>query len=194
MSYLAAYHFGRPETGKYLAQFVPAHVSFVNQSPPEMLGKSSTDIVPVPPIVQMANTLSQVGPAAPLGHPPTPGVRYPTHLFSKPSPAYVTSDAQSELVEKALGGGTSEMDRSTALQHLYRSAVEALPKEKRRKQMTASFSFFEHAFCTCCGCTPNSDDNNQANIKRPVIHFGLGALTTVSVLVGGIWWLRNTRK
>lgn len=72
-------------------------------------------------------------------------MRYPSSLFSKPSPVYVASDAHSALVEKALG---SEAERSAALHHLYRAAVAALPKVKRGKQMTASFSFFEHAFCT----------------------------------------------
>lgn len=75
-------------------------------------------------------------------------MRYPTSLFSKPSPVYVTSGAHSELVEKALGASASETDRATALQHLYRAAVEALPKVKRGKQLTAGFGFFEHAFCT----------------------------------------------
>jgi hypothetical protein len=82
----------------------------------------------------------------PLGQSSLPGVLYPTTLFSKPSPAYITSGSLSELIGQALGA-VSKSERVTAVRSLYHGAVEALPKAKRRKQMTTRFGFFEHAFC-----------------------------------------------
>ena len=39
-TYLAAYHFALPESAKYLSQFIPAHISCINQIPVSLLGKS----------------------------------------------------------------------------------------------------------------------------------------------------------
>lgn len=40
-SLLALYSFGDLKTSKYLCQFVPASVSFINQIPAQLLGKDS---------------------------------------------------------------------------------------------------------------------------------------------------------
>ncbi|CAD0010906.1 unnamed protein product [Aureobasidium pullulans] len=119
---LAAYHFGENAQCKYLSQFVSSQVSYVNHIPAELL----------------------VGPAFPVGHPVT-STRYPTALFTRPTPAFVTNTTQSKTVESALNGA-SKSEKSTAVQTLYRQAVSDLPAaHKRPKQLKAAFGFFEQS-------------------------------------------------
>ncbi|KAI4792970.1 aldehyde dehydrogenase PutA [Aureobasidium sp. EXF-8845] len=119
---LAAYHFGGNAQGKYLSQFVASQVSYINHIPAELL----------------------VGPAFPIGHPIT-STRYPTSLFTRPTPAFVTNTIQSKTVEAALNGA-SKSEKSTAVQTLYRQAVSDLPSaHKRPKQTRAAFGFFEQS-------------------------------------------------
>ncbi|THZ04485.1 aldehyde dehydrogenase PutA [Aureobasidium pullulans] len=119
---LAAYHFGENAQCKYLSQFVSSQVSYVNHIPAELL----------------------VGPAFPVGHPVT-STRYPTALFTRPTPAFVTNTTQSKTVESALNGA-SKSEKSTAVQTLYSQAVADLPAaHKRPKQLKAAFGFFEQS-------------------------------------------------
>lgn len=85
-----------------------------------------------------------VGPAFPVGHPVT-STRYPTALFTRPTPAFVTNTTQSKTVESALNGA-SKSEKSTAVQTLYSQAVSDLPAaHKRPKQLKAAFGFFEQS-------------------------------------------------
>jgi len=43
---LAAYYFASPKTAKYLAQFIPAHLTCVNHIPASLLGKSDLNSLP----------------------------------------------------------------------------------------------------------------------------------------------------
>jgi hypothetical protein len=80
---LAAYVFGATDTCKYVAQFIASRSAFVNHIPLDLL----------------------VGPAAPLGIPTSPAMRYPVTAFSTPRPAYsnmstVALELESVLSEK----------------------------------------------------------------------------------------------
>ncbi|KAH6620559.1 Aldehyde/histidinol dehydrogenase [Boeremia exigua] len=63
----AAYFFGSPATGKYLAQYTAAALALVNHIPPALL----------------------LGPAAPAHHAPSLDLRYTRTHFSRPAPVYV---------------------------------------------------------------------------------------------------------
>jgi len=90
------------------------------------------------------NNQTSVGPAFPTGH-PISSTRYPTALFTRPTPAFVTNTIQSKTVEAALNGA-SKSEKSTAVQTLYRQAVSDLPSaHKRPKQTRAAFGFFEQS-------------------------------------------------
>lgn len=93
---------------------------------------------------QLETNMIIVGPAFPVGHPVT-STRYPTALFTRPTPAFVTNTTQSKTVESALNGA-SKSEKSTAVQTLYRQAVSDLPAaHKRPKQLKAAFGFFEQS-------------------------------------------------
>lgn len=85
---LAAYHFGNPATGKYLAQFVDAAISLVNHIPRELL----------------------VGPAFPAGHPIDLSNKYPVDLFSRARPAFINPSKTTRDLSVAL----SSKDKSAA--------------------------------------------------------------------------------
>jgi hypothetical protein len=86
----------------------------------------------------------KVGPAYPIGHPVTTS-RYPSALFTRPTPAFVTHTTQSKTIEAALNGA-SKSEKANAVQTLYRQAVSDLPTaHKRPKQTRAAFGFFEQS-------------------------------------------------
>ena len=90
-------------------------------------------------------TFISVGPAFPTNHPITSTTRYPTLLFTRPTPAFVLNTTQSKTVEAALNGA-SKSEKSTAVQTLYRQAISDLPSaHKRPKQTRAAFGFFEQS-------------------------------------------------
>lgn len=75
---LAAYHFGNDHVGKYLAQFIDARISLVNQIPRELL----------------------VGPAHPEGYAVDPLWRYNVDMFTLPRPTLIRKPATAtRLVE-----------------------------------------------------------------------------------------------
>ncbi|KAF2152847.1 ALDH-like protein, partial [Myriangium duriaei CBS 260.36] len=66
ISLAAAYYFGHASMAKYLCQFIDSQVSYVNHIPSELF----------------------VGPTFPIGQDIETGIRYPSKLFSIPSPAF----------------------------------------------------------------------------------------------------------
>ncbi|GAM87652.1 hypothetical protein ANO11243_056790 [Dothideomycetidae sp. 11243] len=122
--YLAGYFFGTPATGKYLSQFIPSQVSFINHIPPEIL----------------------VGPAFPYGHAVDPHDRYPAALFTVPSPAFVGPPVEhGQLLEPTAVGAPSDI-RDAAAQAFFSAALTPLAVAKRQKQLNAGFGYFEQAF------------------------------------------------
>ncbi|KAK3710905.1 hypothetical protein LTR37_009926 [Vermiconidia calcicola] len=113
----AAYHFGTPETGKYLCQFVPAAASFVNHVPRQLL----------------------LGPAAPLNQPINLDVRYPYTMFTHPRPQYAVPNNESIRLEKALYSADS-----TCAEILARDAFKPLSVTKRHNGK--GVGFFELGF------------------------------------------------
>ena len=96
------------------------------------------------PKAQLGLTIISVGPAFPVGHPIT-STRYPTALFTRPTPAFVNNSTQSKTVESALNGA-SKSEKSAAVQTLYQQALSALPSaHKRPRQTRAAFGFFEQS-------------------------------------------------
>ncbi|KAK2000353.1 hypothetical protein LX36DRAFT_689478 [Colletotrichum falcatum] len=78
---LAAYFFAGPEEAKYLAQHLPAHISFVNQIPSNLL----------------------LGPAAPISHEPAFAFRYSKDMFSVARPQLIERpDGPFKKVEQLL--------------------------------------------------------------------------------------------
>lgn len=102
---LAAYHFGNPQVGKYLAQFVDARVSFVNQIPRELL----------------------VGPAHPATHAVDPSTRYTVDMFTLARPAFIQSTTTSSEIAAVMSASNS----STA-QKFLEQALSPLVAMKRK--------------------------------------------------------------
>jgi hypothetical protein len=82
---LAAYHFGTPAVGKYLAQFVDARVSFVNHIPRDLL----------------------VGPARPVTQVVDASAAYTVEMFSLARPAFIAPSSSSSEIAVALSSATS---------------------------------------------------------------------------------------
>ena len=74
---LAAYHFGNPQVGKYLAQFVDARVSFVNHIPRDLL------IGPARPVTQVVDS-------------------YTVEMFSLARPAFIVPSTSSSEIATAI--------------------------------------------------------------------------------------------
>lgn len=102
---LAAYHFGNPQVGKYLAQFVDARASFVNQIPRELL----------------------VGPAHPAAHAVDPSRRYTVEMFTLARPAFIQPAKSSQEIAAVLAS-TNEFAAQTLLQQ----ALAPLAAMKRK--------------------------------------------------------------
>jgi hypothetical protein len=81
---LAAYHFGSPQVGKYLAQFVDARVSFVNHIPRDLL----------------------VGPARPVTQAVDASATYTVEMFSLARPAFIAPSSSSSEIAAALSSAT----------------------------------------------------------------------------------------
>ncbi|MCJ1445193.1 MAG: hypothetical protein MMC23_005698 [Stictis urceolatum] len=120
---LAAYHFGSPRAAKYLSQFIPAQVTFVNHVPFQIL----------------------VGPAFPLDHPVDPQTRYPAKLFTRPSPTFTAAKNKAELIVHISSAEKTD-EREAALHEAFDEATASIQLKKRTKQSTTSFGFFEQAF------------------------------------------------
>lgn len=102
---LAAYHFGNPQVGKYLAQFVDARVSFVNQIPRKLL----------------------VGPAHPASYAVEPSTRYTVEMFTLARPAFIQAAKSSDEIAAVL---TST--NPSAAQKLLEQAFAPLVAMKRK--------------------------------------------------------------
>jgi hypothetical protein len=100
---LAAYHFGNPQVGKYLAQFVDARASFVNHVPRDLL----------------------VGPAHPATQVFDVSATHTVDMFSLPRPAFITpSTASSEIA--------AAMSSAHGSRKLLESALSPLKAMKRK--------------------------------------------------------------
>ena len=135
---LTAYHFGSPRAAKYLSQFIPAQVTFVNHVPFQILGES---------IARHSQHLLmlQVGPAFPLDHPVDPQTRYPAKLFTRPSPTFTAAKNKAELIVHISSAEKTD-EREAALHEAFDEATASIQLKKRTKQSTTSFGFFEQAF------------------------------------------------
>jgi len=100
---LAAYHFGNPQVGKYLAQFVDARVSFVNHIPRDLL----------------------VGPARPVTEVGDASATYTVEMFSLSRPAFITPSTSSSEIAAA-------MSSATGSRKLLESALSPLKAMKRK--------------------------------------------------------------
>lgn len=146
---LAGYLFAEPESAKYLAQFLPSHISVLNQIPTHLL----------------------VGPAAPTTtpHPPDFLYRYHEAMFTVPRPQFVEriQEGAFSRVEEALllvgggsGGGASSGKKkktttttaaavSTTLAKLREVAVTPLPPTGQPDNK--AIGFFEHGLLVGAG-------------------------------------------
>ncbi|EEU42946.1 uncharacterized protein NECHADRAFT_95375 [Fusarium vanettenii 77-13-4] len=118
----AAYIFTTPNMAKYMCQFVDATVSFVNQIPAELM----------------------YSPIAPEGHPPQPNTYriYQQHLFSNPTPKYITNSSTSEKLAKFMSGSSPH-----ELVALDREATTKLPEIVRLKR-AGGIGFFNQGIVT----------------------------------------------
>lgn len=118
---LAGYFFAEPASAKYLAQFLPCHISVINQIPVHLL----------------------VGPAAPTAHKPDFHYRYSRDMFSVPRPQFVEKPpAVFQKVEELLSGSSMKVTTST----LREAAVQPLPPTKQSDNK--AIGFFEQGFFT----------------------------------------------
>jgi hypothetical protein len=118
---LAAYHFGNPQVGKYLAQFVDARVSFVNHIPRELL----------------------VGPAHPTAHAVDLSTRYSVDMFTLARPAFIqptTSSAEIAAVMASANG--------SAAQKFLEKALSPLAEMKRKAG--GGVGMYLLFFLSCC--------------------------------------------
>lgn len=84
---LAGYFFAEPGSAKYLAQFLPCHISLINQIPTHLL----------------------VGPAAPTAHAPDFEHRYSRDMFSVARPQFVRKPAAAvQKADELLSGGPNK--------------------------------------------------------------------------------------
>lgn len=111
---LAGYFFAEPGSAKYLAQFLPCHISVINKIPTHLL----------------------VGPAAPAAHEPDFLYRYNRTMFTVPRPQFVEEvQAEFQRVDALLssssgvggGGGKGRGASSTTTSQLRALATKPLP-------------------------------------------------------------------
>ncbi|KAH8726891.1 Aldehyde/histidinol dehydrogenase [Phaeosphaeriaceae sp. PMI808] len=112
---LAAYHYGTPSAGKYLAQFINADASFVNHVPYSLI----------------------LGPAGPSFQPINIEQRYTTQYFTRASPAYITVPSSQYVLAKVIAGKDS---RKAAVDLLAKASQEI--KETKRATSIA-IGYFE---------------------------------------------------
>lgn len=114
---------------------------------------------------------NSVGPTFPANHPIQSSTRYPTALFSKPTPAFVESSSKSVAVKNALVASSSSQ-KAAALQALRQEAMADLREEKRSIPSRAAFGFFEQAMVT---------------------NLSLVLVSTITVVGSGVYFLRGGR-
>ncbi|SMQ51370.1 unnamed protein product [Zymoseptoria tritici ST99CH_3D7] len=119
---LAAYHFGNPQVGKYLAQFVDARVSFVNHVNRELL----------------------VGPARPAAHGHHSSLAYTVDMFSLPRPAFIRTPASSSKIAAAMSTGSASVGREILEQALS-------PLKTMKRKPGGGIGFFEQGLLISVG-------------------------------------------
>jgi hypothetical protein len=101
---LAAYHFGNPQTGKYLAQFVDTRVSFVNHVPRELL----------------------IGPTRPVTQNVDSSAVYTVEMFSLSRPAFIQPSSPSSEIAAVMSSANG-----SAARKLLEQALSPLKAMKR---------------------------------------------------------------
>lgn len=120
---LAGYLFAEPGSAKYLAQFLPCHMSLVNQIPTHLL----------------------VGPAAPTAHAPEFEHRYSRDMFSVARPQFVNkAGAAVRRAEELLAGGRG--GGGVAASGLREAATR--PLAPVRQSSNKAVGFFEQGILT----------------------------------------------
>ncbi|KAJ4388997.1 hypothetical protein N0V93_006459 [Gnomoniopsis smithogilvyi] len=124
-SLLAGYFFAEPGSAKYLAQFLPCHISLINQIPTHLL----------------------VGPAAPTAHAADFLYRYNRDMFSVPRPQYVEkTPLVFQKVEDLLSGGSGKTTSKVTTSILREVATKQLPPT--RQSENTGVGFFESGLLT----------------------------------------------
>ncbi|KAI5361643.1 putative aldehyde/histidinol dehydrogenase [Septoria linicola] len=113
----AAYHFGKPATGKYLSQFIPAERAFINHIPRELL----------------------LGPAIPTGRHTDSNQCYSTDCFTLNRPVYIEAFVRSEKLVTVLGSHNSDI--ATKL-----TAEATTPLKAFKRNPGSGVGFFEQGF------------------------------------------------
>lgn len=122
---LAGYFFAEPGSAKYLAQFIPCHLSLINQIPVHLL----------------------VGPAAPTSQTPEFLYRYNRDMFSVPRPQFVEKPpAVFRKVEELLSGSSKSTVTTSTLRE---AAIKPLPPTKQSNN--TAVGFFEQGLLTGAG-------------------------------------------
>ncbi|KAL1582219.1 hypothetical protein WHR41_09073 [Cladosporium halotolerans] len=119
---LAAYHFGTPAVGKYLAQFIDARASFINHVPRGLL----------------------VGPAYPATHALELSARYTPDMFSWARPGFANVQPSSASLAAQLAASDS-----VAVQKVLKQALGPLKAMKRKPG--GGVGFFEQGFLMNAG-------------------------------------------
>lgn len=129
---LAGYFFAEPASAKYLAQFLPCHLSLANQIPAHLL----------------------VGPAAPTAHAPDFLHRYSRAMFSVPRPQFAEKPPPAfQGIEDLLSGGAAGTGKGkgkgkgkVTAAALREKAVKPLPPTGQSDNKT--IGFFESGILT----------------------------------------------
>lgn len=120
---LAGYFFAEPGSAKYLAQFLPCHMSLVNQIPTHLL----------------------VGPAAPTAHAPDFEHRYNRDMFSVARPQFVQKPAAAlHKADELLSGGPTKGGLTAAA---LREAA-TMPLAPVKQSSNKGIGFFEQGILT----------------------------------------------
>jgi len=122
---LAGYFFAEPRAAKYLAQYLPCHVAYVNQ-------------IPVPLLV---------GPAAPIAHDPDRLYRYSKAMFSRARPQFTEPLPESFRKAEALLAGARGIYASSL------RGLATKPLKPTGQPRGGDVGFFETGFLMGAGIT-----------------------------------------
>jgi hypothetical protein len=110
---VAAYHFGVTSSGKYLSQFINAHVTFVNHVPYRLL----------------------LGPTAPSFQDIDIDKRYTPEHFTRSSPAYIAPSSSQAAIAKVIG----TKDTRKAAAELLKAATQEIKEQKRAESIAIGY-------------------------------------------------------
>ncbi|GKT85121.1 LOW QUALITY PROTEIN: aldehyde dehydrogenase [Colletotrichum tofieldiae] len=112
--------FRQPDAAKYLSQHLPAHISFINQIPSNLL----------------------LGPAAPISHEPAFAFRYSKDMFSVARPQFIERPGDAPaMVEQLLSGSGSGAVTAQSLR-----ALALTPLQPTKQPGNSRLGFFEQGF------------------------------------------------